>query len=223
MDAARDFARGVKTRDHGARPVEALRLRVAVEAAHRVVNGHAGVASPEGTLFDFLREVAFRLAEVLVLLRVDEAVVALHARFETVGVHPHLLGEFAKRRSGPRFVDGNAFLDALMNGGVVLLVRLIVNNGVGVMFGCTEDGVANDVAARAFVDDAIATFVDVNGFGHARIENDLHLLAGGSARGGLDEVHADQVAAHAHGRHHHVARRLVRKVVGAETGDARIV
>ena len=47
-------------------------------------------------------------------------------------------------------------------------------------------------------------------------------MPAGAPRGGLDEVHADQVAAHAYGGHRGFARGA-RQVVGAETLDARIV
>ena len=56
-----------RLRNHLALPIQALSLGIGVEAAHRVVHGHAGVASPEWTDFDALGEVDRLLVEVRIL------------------------------------------------------------------------------------------------------------------------------------------------------------
>ena len=57
MDAARDFACGVEARNDLAFPVKGMGLDVGVDAAHRVMDRHAGVAGPEGTVLNALGEV----------------------------------------------------------------------------------------------------------------------------------------------------------------------
>ena len=52
VDAARDFAGSVKTRHKVSLPVEHLRLDVARETAHRMVNGQPCVAGPERTVLE---------------------------------------------------------------------------------------------------------------------------------------------------------------------------
>lgn len=52
VDTARDFAGSVKTRHNVSLPVEHLRLDVARETAHRMVNGHTCVAVPERTVLE---------------------------------------------------------------------------------------------------------------------------------------------------------------------------
>lgn len=52
VDAARDFAGSVKTRHDVSLPVEHLRLDVAREPAHRMVNRYPCVAGPERTVLE---------------------------------------------------------------------------------------------------------------------------------------------------------------------------
>ena len=172
-----------------------------------MVHGHAGVARPEGTLFDALREVDGGLAEVGINTVLHEfIVVAVDRLFKTGRVDAHLFSEFADRRGRPGLVDLDAFMNGLAVHFVVAHEVFVVADRVGIAFGRAEDGVADHVAASAFIHDAVAALVDVDGAVHVEVEKELHLLAGGSARGGLNEVHADQIPAHADGGHRDFAR-----------------
>ncbi len=115
MDAAGNFSDRIKARNHTALPIKYLRLGIAGQTSHRMVNSHARVAGPERTVLDFLNEIAGIFAKIFILALVNKAVVTSNALLETFRINSHLDCDFLKRRRSPCLVDLDALFDRLVN------------------------------------------------------------------------------------------------------------
>ena len=223
MDAAGNFACGIESWNNCSRPVKYLRLDVGIETAHCVVNGHAGITSPEGTLIDALRQVNCSLAKVLVFLVLHiDVVIALDRLLQTIRIDAHLLRKFADRRSRPSL----ACFDALHNCRTVYFIVggevFVVADRIGVAFRCAEHSVTNHIASGAFINNTGTALVNIDGTVDVKVEQQLHLLACRSTRRRLDEIHAYEITAHPDGCHCNFARRSG-QIVGTKTCNARIM
>ena len=220
MYRTRDFAGGIKPRNHLARAVENACVALDANAAHRVVARHADRAGKEGRLVDLVREHA-RGAPERIFFAVDHGVVFGDGLFERLGGHADLFRQFVERCRFKEHV-------VLQCGGVRIALELVVFGEAfavgqrinGLRRLCERRG-ANDVAARVFGDEALAFFVDED-----RVFDHLNEVAFGRvarriARNALDVVEARRHRADVlHGEEHFARCALL--VRGRELFKTRV-
>ena len=88
-----DFTSSIQTRNWSSCCIQNLRFGVGIEAAHRVVDCHSGITSPEGTLSNFSGQIPRSLMEVRVFFILNkDVVIAINSFLKTFWVNPHFLG-----------------------------------------------------------------------------------------------------------------------------------
>ena len=88
-----DFTGSIQTRNRSSCCIQNLRFGVGIEAAHRVVDCHSGITSPEGTLSNFSGQIPRSLMEVRVFFILNkDVVIAINSFLKTFRVNPHFLG-----------------------------------------------------------------------------------------------------------------------------------
>lgn len=87
-----DFTGSIQTRNRSSCCIQNLRFGVGIEAAHRVVDCHSGITSPEGTLSNFSGQIPRSLMEVRVFFILNkDVVIAINSFLKTFWVNPIFL------------------------------------------------------------------------------------------------------------------------------------
>ena len=197
MDAARDLAGGVEALDGLQAHVEHAGVDVGLHAAHGVVDLRPQAGGVEGGGVDGDGVLGDGLAELLVVLGLDDLVVALHLGQEGVDGHPEVLGELLEAVELP----ADAGLQAPLELAAAPVGHVGVAGDLDERLADLEDHVAVALAVGELVDAALAgPGVDAGGVAGHRVDpgraHAVALLVGAAPRAALDpvEVHGQGAA-----------------------------
>ena len=220
MDAARHFTRGIKARNHLAVLVEHFGIGVDLDAAHRMVNGRHLARKVPGT---------FRHRAVVGVVGLEAEAVRFHfvgsdlvvfvdSSLQVVVVDAHHLRGFLK---GLGLLHA-ALLEHVLhlaareevNFVFIRVAQMILQQPVG-LAGLREDSLAQHVARRAFVDEAVAILIDEEAVAARGLDVEHEARARRAVRVNLNVGEADQICVDLFGHDEAVALRS-----GADVGAA---
>ena len=198
MDAARRFTGGVEARNHLAVDVKHLCVGVDLQAAHRVVDGRDLLAGVPGAFgHDLVGLVVGDEAERILLFTAYDGVVGVDRTLEVFDRHLELGGKLLERVGcdDAAEIDHVAHLGAVaVNPREARIAQMVDEHVVGRVLLC-EDGLGEDVAGCAFIDEAVAVRVDEDAVAARRADHFHEARARRAAGMNLNVGHADHVRA----------------------------